>query len=152
MEIVVIAVGKVKKSPENELIKEYLKRIKYQMRIIEIPIRNNITGEARKDFEAKEILKNINDKDIVVIMDEHGKNINSMDFAQIINKNQENGIKRLIFIIGGAYGLGAEIKNIANSSISFGKMTLPHMLVRVLLVEQIYRGQQILNNHPYHKE
>ena len=150
MHIQIIAVGKQDKSDEIHLIKKYLKRLKYKVIITEIPLKNSLVDSARIEFEACEIIKKIQDKDNIIVLDEKGQNKTSQEFSKIIDQSMMNS-KNITFIIGGAYGLSENIKQKANSLINFGNMTLPHMLVRVILLEQIYRSQQILNNHPYHK-
>ena len=89
--------------------------------------------------------------DVLIALDERGKNIDSIAFSEIIKNAQENYSKNIIFVIGGAHGLDSTVRQRANHIISFGKMTMPHKIARILLVEQIYRSLTIINNHPYHK-
>jgi 23S rRNA (pseudouridine1915-N3)-methyltransferase len=131
-----------KKSPEQTIIDEYQKRLPWKIEQKEIIVKQK--GETQKQAEAQAIQQILTD-DYIVILDEKGENLNSFEFAEIL-KNP-----RLTFIIGGAYGVEENLKTKANKLISFGKLTWPHKLVRVMLFEQIYRSYTILNNHPYHK-
>ena len=144
MKIQIIAVGILKGGPERDLLEQYAKRLAYKLKIIEIDSRQD------KQTNASAYLKFISDKDIVVILDETGESLTSRSFAQKIEIFSQTG-KMINFIIGGANGIPEEIKQLADFSLSFGKLTWPHLLVRALLVEQLYRAQQILSNHPYHR-
>ena len=99
-----------------------------------------------------QILKLLNPQAFIVAMDERGKTLSSRDFAGKIQNLQNEGLSQMQFIIGGADGLNDEIRQRSNLLLSFGKQTWPHMLARVMLLEQIYRAQQILKNHPYHRD
>lgn len=143
--IKIICVGKIKESFYREAISEYLKRLsKYHKIIIDEIIDSNIKSEG--DL----ILKHIQDKDYVISLEIDGNSMDSLDFANnldrtlIINSN-------IVFVIGGSYGLNNRVKNRANYKISFSKMTFPHQLFRIILLEQIYRAFKILNNETYHK-
>lgn len=105
-----------------------------------------------KETESQKLLSKIAPTDYAVLLDESGSNISSLDFANLIDEKQNDSVKRLIFIIGGAYGVSDELKTRANYTMSFGKMVWPHALCRVMLLEQIYRAYTILNNVPYHNE
>ncbi len=140
--IEIIAVGQLKKGPLFELCAEYLKRLTWPVKIIEITGRN----------EHAELMALIKDDSYVVAMDERGKSFSSADFAKAIEKLRNTGQSRIQFIIGGADGLSDEIRGRANLMLCFGAQTWPHMLARVMLLEQIYRTQQILSGHPYHRE
>lgn len=98
----------------------------------------------------KNLLEKITSKDFLIVMDIDGISYRSEDFAKILDQKIQN-YKNIIFLIGGDVGLSNEIRNQANLKISFGKQTWPHQLCAVMLIEQIYRAQQIINNHPYHK-
>ena len=145
MKIQIIAVGVLKNGSEKDLLEQYSKRLTYKLKIIEIDSRQD------KQASASAYLKFISDKDIVIVLDETGENLSSRAFAQKIGMFSQTG-KTINFIIGGANGIPEEIKQLAAFSLSFGKLTWPHLLVRALLVEQLYRAQQILGNHPYHRD
>ena len=101
-------------------------------------------------IEGEKILKNINEKDFVVTLEINGKNIDSIELAELIDKKLIE-YSNITFIIGGSYGISEEVKSISNYRLSFSKMTFPHQLFRVLLLEQIYRAFKINNNESYHK-
>lgn len=145
MKIQIIAAGQLKQGPEKELFEEYAKRLSYPIKLVEIAIRQD------KAIPASSYLKAIAKEDFVILLDEVGENLSSREFAKKINNLNETN-KRLCFIIGGADGIPQEVKNTSHFSISFGKLTWPHLLVRTLLVEQLYRAQQIISNHPYHRD
>ncbi|MBN9542226.1 MAG: 23S rRNA (pseudouridine(1915)-N(3))-methyltransferase RlmH [Alphaproteobacteria bacterium] len=149
MKIKILSVGKIaKSSSEDLLLQEYVKRTKWKINIIEIP---DSQKENKKLDDASRILAEINKDDFVIALDERGDNLSSMQFKEILAKNLDIG-KEIVFIIGGADGLDESVRQRANKLISFGKMTIPHKLVRVLLAEQIYRAYSIITNHPYHRE
>ena len=149
--IKIITVGKIKEKYLLDAIKEYEKRIsKYsKINIIEVPDENyDMIKTLEKEKE--NILKYINEKDYIIILDIEGNEITSVEFAEKIN-DIFNHNSDIAFIIGGSYGLHNDIKKIGNYRLSFSKMTFPHQLFRVILMEQIYRTFKINNNETYHK-
>lgn len=124
--------------------------IKYEIVEKELVCKKTLTPDSLKIEEAKIIRQNILKNSILVILDPLGKSITSKYFAKIIN-NAFDSSKNLTFIIGGAYGIDDSLKIEANLVISLSAMTMPHLLARLILTEQIYRAQTILNRHPYHK-
>lgn len=152
MNIKIIAISKVKsKSPEMEIINEYLKRIKgSSVKIIELEVKNFSNELDKKQKEADLISKHISENDFIICMDEHGDNLTSVKFADVIRAQQGQG-NDIAFIIGGAFGIHESLLNKANKKIAFGKCTYPHKLLRAMLAEQLYRAFTIINNHPYHK-
>ena len=160
MKIISRNIGRIAaKDPENILINEYKKRIDgigkscgiTHFDITEYEVKKNLPAETLKQEEAKLLLKDISPQDIIIALDERGKNIDSVSFSQIIENAQSDNIEKCFFFIGGAHGLAPEIRQRANYIISFGKMTVPHKIARILLTEQVYRALTIINNHPYHK-
>lgn len=145
MKIHIIAAGTLKSGPEKELFDQYVKRLQFKPKVTEIDCRQHTK------INPSAYLKFIDDKDYVIILDEAGENLSSRSFAQKLETVRETG-KCTTFIIGGADGIADEVKKRSSLSISFGKATWPHLLVRALLAEQLYRTQQILNNHPYHRD
>lgn len=143
--IKIICVGKIKESFYRDAIDEYIKRLSkyHKIEIIEV-MDSNINSE--KDL----ILKKIDKKDFIVTMEIEGKELSSVEFANFIDKTLVN-YSNIAFIIGGSDGLADEVKNLSNYKLSFSKMTFPHQLFRVILLEQIYRSFRILNNESYHK-
>lgn len=150
--IKLITVGKIKEKYLKDAILEYTKRIsKYtKLEIIELPDYDYDNKQIVLEKEKENIIKHINPRDYVITMQIEGKNISSEDFADKIDKVFVTN-PNIVFIIGGSYGLHDDIKKISNFSLSFSKMTFPHQLFRVLLLEQIYRAYKIINNESYHK-
>lgn len=150
--IKIICVGKIKEKFFRDAIDEYLKRLSKYTKIEIIECKdyslNNI--EEEKEAEKNEIEKHILDKDYVVSLDIKGNTLSSEEFADKIDKTLINN-SNIDFIIGGSNGLHESIKNRSNYLLSFSKMTFPHQLFRVILLEQIYRGFKIINNESYHK-
>jgi len=152
MKITLIAVGKLKKSPEKEIFDDYIKRLKVDFILKEVEDKKNLSGEKLKEAESKLIKEHIPDSAVIVALDERGKVISSRDFADKIEKWQGEGANNLVFIIGGADGLHESIRERADLTLSFGKLTWPHMLARVMFSEQIYRAFSIIDSHPYHRD
>ena len=150
--IKIVCVGKIKEKYLDAAIEEYTKRLsKYtKLEIIELPDEGIAEPEKAIKLEKEKILKRINPKDYIITLEINGKQLTSVELATLINQVQiENS--NITFIIGGSYGLDDEIINLANYHLSFSKMTFPHQLFRVMLLEQIYRSFKINNNESYHK-
>lgn len=113
--------------------------------------KKNLSGPSLKEAEA-ELICPLLSPGLVISLDERGKSLNSPEFAKILQNHQVHGQGPVTFVIGGADGLHDSIRKKSDHLISFGQLTWPHMLVRVLLLEQLYRAQQILSGHPYHRE
>ncbi len=145
MKIRILAVGKLKRGPISELLEDFKKRCKWSLQFIEIDNNN-------KSAECTQILSHITEEDYVIVLDERGVSLSSQDFASYLDKLQVTGTSRITFVIGGAYGLDKDIMEKAHKKLAFGVQTWPHMFVRLMLVEQIYRAESILAGHPYHKE
>lgn len=150
--IKLIVVGQLKEKYLKEAIEEYIKRIKKYTNIEMIEVKDEGLVEEKKaiKLEAEKINKYISNKDYLVTLEIEGKEFTSIEFAKKIdNILIENS--NIVFVIGGSYGLSTDIKQKANLHLSFSKMTFPHQLFRVLLLEQIYRAYKINNNESYHK-
>jgi 23S rRNA (pseudouridine1915-N3)-methyltransferase len=145
MKFQILAVGQLKQGPEKDLLDQYRKRITWPLTIKELTPR-------KPSDTTPLILENIPASSAVVALDERGKNFSSLEFSELIQDYLNSGIKNLSFLIGGADGFEEAVRAKADHLISFGRLTWPHMLVRALLVEQLYRCQQIINRHPYHRE
>lgn len=150
MHIDIVAVGKNTSRPIKEICAEYQKRLKWSVSVHEIQIKDR-NPSLQKEKECSALLKKIDNDTIVIALDETGENISSQQFSSYISKQQNNGHNNIAFIIGGADGLNDEIRSRSNKLLSFGRLTWPHMMVRALLMEQIYRAQQIISGHPYHR-
>ena len=146
MKITILAIGKCKKnSPEAAIIAEYIKRSGWDIIIKE---KDNSTQED----EAKFLQSSIPHGSKVIVLDERGENLKSTELAHKIENWLNNGTSEICFLIGGADGHLQSTRELADLLLSFGKLTLPHMLMRAVLCEQIYRIQTIINGHPYHRE
>jgi len=159
MNITVISVGKLKEKYLKEAIEEYSKRLQRYCKISLIELQDEKTPDNASEKEelqikAKEgeaILKNIKENSFIIALDLKGKMISSEEFSSYIEDLGVNGKSDIVFIIGGSLGLSQEVLNRANYKLCFSKMTFPHQLFRVMLLEQIYRGFRIMKNEPYHK-
>lgn len=143
--IKILCIGKIKESFYQDAIKEYMKRLsKYHKVIIEeLP-------DSNKQKEEELLLKKINQKDYNIVLDIEGKMLNSIELSNHIDKTFQIN-SNITFIIGGSDGLTEKVKELANFKLSFSKLTFPHQLFRVILLEQIYRSFKILNHETYHK-
>jgi len=150
--IKIICVGKIKEKFYKEALEEYKKRLsKYtKLNIIEVEDINLSKEELIKQKEAELIEKNINEKDYVITLEIEGNELNSIELSKKLEQ-LETLNPNITFIIGGSYGLDDKIKNRSNYKLSFSKLTFPHQLFRVILLEQIYRAFKIKNNESYHK-
>lgn len=159
MKITVISVGKIKEKFFKQAIDEYTKRLsKYcKLKIIEVSdekTKENMSQTEENIIKQKEgakILKNIKERDYVMTLEINGKNPSSEQLASHIKDLGITGNSSITFIIGGSIGLSEEISKRANYKLSFSKMTFPHQMMRVILLEQIYRSFRIINGEPYHK-
>ena len=156
MKTILLMVGKTVSPNFVMSINDYLERIKHYMpfEIITIPeIKNtkNLSEDQQKEREGDLILKSIQQSDTVVLLDEHGKEMRSIEFAKW-TEAKRNDAKRLIFVIGGPYGFSKDVYGRANEKISLSKMTFSHQMVRLIFVEQIYRVCTIIKGEPYHHE
>ena len=146
MKVYIIAIGKCKKnSAEKAIIGEYVKRSVWDIIVKE-------KDNSNQEDEAKFLLQSIPNGAKVVVLDERGENIKSQELAKKIENWQIDGTSEICFLIGGADGHLEQTRKRADLVLSFGKLTLPHILMRAVLTEQIYRIQTIISGHPYHRE
>ena len=155
MKIVLVLVGKTNEKYLIEGISDYQKRLKHytNFEIVEIPNIKNVKNFSEAELIKKEgemILKHINTSDYLVLLDDKGNDFTSLKFAKKLQSWMRSGKKRLVFIVGGAYGFSDEVYNIGNEKLSLSKMTFSHQMVRLFFIEQTYRAYTILNNEPYH--
>lgn len=150
--IKIITVGKIKEKYLKDATKEYEKRLsKYtKLQIIELNDINDQNTQIILNKEKDEIIRYVNSNEYVISLDINGKMLSSVEFANKLDKIFITN-SNITFIIGGSYGLHQDIKNMSNELISFSKLTFPHQLFRVILLEQIYRCFRINNNESYHK-
>ncbi len=157
MKIVLLAIGKTTEQYLIEGISQYQKRLKHytQFDMLEIPNIKNARNFSNTELMIREgelILKQLQSSDHLVLLDDKGADFTSTKFAEKLQSFMLSGKKRLVFVIGGAYGFSEEVYNRGNEKLSLSKMTFSHQMVRLFFVEQIYRGYSILNNEPYHHE
>lgn len=150
--IKIICVGKIKEKYLNDAIDEYFKRISKYTKIEIIELQDEGIDDINKvlKLEAEKIKKHLNIKDYIISLEIKGKELSSIEFTQLLEKTNIE-YSNVVFIIGGSNGLGEEITKLSNYHLSFSKLTFPHQLFRVLLLEQIYRTYKIRNNEKYHK-
>ena len=151
MKIDIIAIGQLRKGAMYDALCEYEKRSSWPVKFI-IHESKQRDERVKQREEHEKLLGSISSSAYVIAMDERGKSLPSLKFADKIRDLQNQGRSHIQFIIGGADGLGDDIRKRADLLLSFGAQTWPHMLARVMLLEQIYRCQQILSGHPYHRE
>lgn len=157
MKITLLTVGKTDKDWVRQGTDIYVSRLKHYIpfTISEIPELKNVSALSKDQIKTKEgelILKNLKPSDDVILMDEHGKEYTSVDFASLLQKKITYEGKDIVFIIGGAYGFSDEVYRRANSKISLSRMTFSHQMVRAIFAEQIYRAFTIMRGEPYHHE
>ena len=159
MNIKIIGVGKLKEKYLVQAMQEYLKRLQAYAKVEVIELADEKAPENLsetqmmqiKDKEGERILAKIKDQEYVIALAIEGKNPSSEAFAQQIENLGIQGKSQIVFVIGGSLGLSPSVMQRSNAQISFGKMTFPHQLMRVMLTEQIYRAFRIIHNQPYHK-
>jgi 23S rRNA (pseudouridine1915-N3)-methyltransferase len=152
MRITIVAVGRLRAGPEKTLVDHFAKRITWPFEIREVEEKKNLTGDALKRREGELLLENCPAGSQIIALDERGKEISSRAFAKRVSDWRDDGVSELCVAIGGANGLDETMRQRANLTISFGRLTWPHMLIRGMLVEQLYRAQQIIAGHPYHRD
>jgi 23S rRNA (pseudouridine1915-N3)-methyltransferase len=157
MNIELIVIGKTDLKEVEVLIAMYSKRINHYARfaittIADVRNTRKLSEAEQKRLEGEAILRLLNDSDHVTLLDEHGSELRSIEFAELVQRRMSSGIKRLVFVIGGPYGFSEAVYQRANSKLSLSKMTYSHQLVRAIFTEQLYRAFTILRNEPYHHE
>lgn len=152
MRILIAAIGRFRAGPERDLYETYIKRARWPIELKELDLKGKFTGPDRKVREAAMLADAIPDGAVVIALDEKGKTLASGDFARKIGVWQIKGRSSFVFLIGGADGLTGDLRRRADLVLSFGAATWPHLLVRAMLAEQIYRAETILASHPYHRQ
>lgn len=147
----IICIGHMKKNAYTPLIEMYQTRLRWPLNIITLESKHKSPRKGQQD-EGKKILKALNNEAVIIALDERGKSLPSLKFSQKLETFAHEGRNHIQFVIGGADGLLPEIRQKADMLLSFGEQTWPHALARVMLLEQIYRSQQIMAGHPYHRE
>jgi 23S rRNA (pseudouridine1915-N3)-methyltransferase len=146
MKLLIAAIGKARASPELQLYSDYIKRLPWKVECREFDVR---PADVKK--EAEKLLTACAGYDRIIALDETGRQFTSPEFAKQLGSWQQQGHSSFAFIIGGADGLDASVRKAAHLTLSLGSFTWPHMLVRGLLAEQLYRAHTIITGHPYHR-
>ncbi|MCF0198580.1 MAG: 23S rRNA (pseudouridine(1915)-N(3))-methyltransferase RlmH [Bacteroidaceae bacterium] len=152
-----LVVGRTTDTNIAALCTEYIKRtnhyIPFEVEVVpELKNTKSLTPEQQKEREAELIQKSLQTGDYVVLLDEHGKEYKSTEFASWMEKRTAAGHRRIVFIIGGPYGFAPSIHTLASEELSLSKMTFSHQMIRLLFIEQVYRAMTILRGEPYHHE
>ncbi|HQB69605.1 MAG TPA: 23S rRNA (pseudouridine(1915)-N(3))-methyltransferase RlmH [Paludibacteraceae bacterium] len=157
MKLTLLWVGKTTTTYFTEATNEYLSRLKFYLpvEVVTIPDLKQtkaLTQSQQRDKEGELILKSLDASDYVVLLDDKGRQFTSVEFAHWIEQRQHASVKRLVFVIGGAYGFSQAVYDRANTLVSISKMTFSHQIVRPIFAEQLYRAMTILKGEPYHHE
>ncbi|MBQ7686050.1 MAG: 23S rRNA (pseudouridine(1915)-N(3))-methyltransferase RlmH [Bacteroidaceae bacterium] len=157
MKINLILVGKTNSKTYESIIDDYSERVKhytpFDVTVIpELKNTKSLSQDQQKTLEGEQILRQVQDSDYVVLLDEHGQELRSIEFATWIGKKQQAVSRRLVFIIGGPYGFSPAVYQRANEKLSLSKMTFSHQMVRMIFIEQLYRAFTILKGEQYHHE
>ena len=157
MRTVLILVGKTVNKHFVELIDDYAARVKHYIgfdiiTISELKNTKNLSADQQKQQEGELILKQVQAGDYVVLLDEHGKELRSVEFSKYMEQRMQTVGKRLVFVIGGPYGFSPDVYGRANEKMSLSKMTFSHQMVRLIFIEQLYRAMTIMRGEPYHHE
>lgn len=139
MQLHIVARGKIGRSPESEIVQRYLKRVSWDTRITELPDKGGKVPAMETPGR-------------LILLDETGRDMPSMEFAQILGRWRDDGVREARFMLGAADGFDDAERSESDLLISFGRLTWPHMLARAMLAEQLWRATSILANHPYHRE
>ena len=157
MKIKLLAIGKTDDKNLQTLIEAYQNRLKHYINfeidvIADIKNVKNLTEAQQKEKEGELILKKLSATDVLILLDEKGTQFSSVTFSEYLQKKMNSGVKQLVLVIGGSYGFSEAVYQQAQGKISLSKMTFSHQMVRLFVVEQLYRAYTILKNEPYHHE
>lgn len=157
MNIKILMIGKTDNSIMKSIVDDYSKRlsmyINFSFEVInDIKNAKNLTEIQQKEKEGELILAKLKPSDHLILLDENGENFSSIGFSEFIQKKMNSGIKTLVLVIGGPYGFSESVYKKANGKIALSKMTFSHQMIRMIIVEQLYRAFTILNNEPYHHQ
>lgn len=157
MKITILVVGKTDEKYITDGCEIFSKRLKHYTKLeyIEIPHNkkwNNLAPEERKKKEGEQIIKHLDNSDFLMLLDENGKQFTSRKFSKFLEQKTVQGTRRLVLVIGGAYGFSDEMYLLAKEKLSLSAMTFSHQMIRVFLFEQIYRAYTIMRNEPYHND
>lgn len=157
MKICLLVIGKTDEAYLQKGIELFLKRIphyiSFEMKSIpDLKNSKNLSEDQQKEKEGELIIQQLSTSDELFLLDEQGMEVSSVEFARFLEKRMISGIKRLVFVIGGPYGFSGNVYSRANGKVSLSKMTFSHQMVRLIFLEQLYRGMTILKGEPYHHQ
>jgi 23S rRNA (pseudouridine1915-N3)-methyltransferase len=155
MEFSILSIGKWKASPEKSLFESYLRRMPWQIQLVELDSRERDDAQRQKQEEAQRLRDSCKQLAVrkIIVLDERGKDWPSRELAGTLRRWQdEQAVRKVAVIIGGHAGVADELRQEADLCLSLGKLTWPHLLVRALVAEQLYRSYCVLTNHPYHRD
>ena len=157
MNIDLLVVGKTDSAEIQSLVATYLKRLNFYTRVTRVTLPDlkntrNISAESQKRQEGELLMRQFADGDYVVLLDEKGAEMRSVEFSMWLQKRMNSGVRRLCFVIGGPYGFSKTVYDRADESISLSRMTFSHQIIRAIFAEQLYRAFTIIRNEPYHHE
>jgi len=155
MKIRVLSIGKTDNKNIQALLEDYKKRLSHYgpfewVELADVKNVKNLSEAQQKQAEGQLVLKQLQASDQLILLDEKGKGLDSVAFSEYLQKKMNSGLKTLVFLIGGPYGFSPEVYGRANGKLSLSAMTFSHQMVRLFIIEQIYRAQTILRNEPYH--
>ncbi len=155
MTIKLLAIGKTDKAPLQDLLDDYQRRLGFYMKfefeiITDLKNTKNLSEAQQKQKEGELLLNSLNKTDVLILLDENGKQMDSVGFSAYLQKYMNSGIKQLVFAIGGPYGFSKKVYDKAQGRLSLSNMTFSHQMVRLFIIEQLYRAFTILKNEPYH--
>ena len=151
LRVTLLAIGKARRGPEQQLFEHYAKRLSFRLTVRELEESKSGSGLQRREREADLLLGAVPKGARILALDETGRALGSMAFAQLLGRWRDDAVQDIAVIIGGADGLSPRVREAADRVLAFGPATWPHLLVRTLLAEQLYRAQTILQGHPYHR-
>lgn len=146
------AVGRARKGPERALFENFARQVRWPFEVNEVEERRKLPLAQQRQSEAALLMRSIPADAVVIALDERGETLTSRELAGRIAQWRDEGQACIAFVVGGAGGLDESVRDRADLLLSFGRLTWPHLLVRGMLAEQIYRSQQILAGHPYHRD
>lgn len=157
MKIKLLAIGKTDDKNLQVLIKKYENRlrhyVKFELEIIpDLKNAKNLSQQGQKEKEGELILKKVSPSDHLILLDDKGTSYTSVEFSKFMQKKMNSGLRQLVLVIGGPYGFSPDVYQKAHGQLSLSKMTFSHQMIRLFIVEQIYRAYTILKNEPYHHE
>lgn len=155
MKVTIFLIGKTEEHYLNEGINLYLRRLKYYLKVnwdILPNVKQTLQPDQLRAREGEALLKKIKPADLVILLDEKGKGLTSNEFSDFISVNMNSGMKSIVIIVGGAYGVSDQVRGRADFILALSKMTFSHQMVRLILVEQLYRAMTIIKGEKYHHD